>query len=93
MNYKNNYERLAQLIPWKLIHLLKEKNNRPEFWIALYLGTAGLLNDQFDLDLTYLLITIILLIIWATISSTMLIIAIVRSQNKLNVLPSQEKDE
>ena len=51
------------------------------------------LQFQFDLDLTYLLITIILLIIWVTVSSTMLIIAIVRSQNKLNVLPSQEKDE
>jgi uncharacterized protein DUF2851 len=49
---KNNYERLAQLIPWKLVHLLKEKNNPPEFWIALYLGTAGLLNDQYDLNLT-----------------------------------------
>ena len=49
---KNNYERMAQLIPWKLVHLLKEKNNQPEFWIALYLGTAGLLDQQSESVLT-----------------------------------------
>jgi len=45
---KNNYERLSQLIPWKLVHMLKEKNNPPEFLKALYFGAAGLINEKSD---------------------------------------------
>ena len=47
---KNNYERLAYLIPWKLVHIFKEKNKHPEFWKALYLGAAGLINKDSNND-------------------------------------------
>ncbi|MCK5034076.1 MAG: DUF2851 family protein [Calditrichia bacterium] len=48
---KNTYERLAQLIPWKLIHLLKENNKTPEFWTALFCGTAGFITEKSDTDI------------------------------------------
>jgi hypothetical protein len=47
---KNNYERLAQLIPWKLVQFLKDKNNPPEYWIALYNGSAGLITEKSNSD-------------------------------------------
>jgi len=48
---KNNYERLATLVPWKLVHIFKGKNKHPEFWKALYLGAAGLIKNDSNYDL------------------------------------------
>ena len=45
---KNNYERLSQIIPWKLVHFLKKSNNSLQFWIALYYGAAGFINKKSD---------------------------------------------
>lgn len=39
------FQKLAAILPWPTITLLKQKNNLPpEFWQALYFGAAGLLS-------------------------------------------------
>jgi hypothetical protein len=46
---RENYERISYLIPWKLIHDLKDKNNPPlEYWLALFWGVAGFLDERND---------------------------------------------
>lgn len=42
---KNNYLTIAQIIPWRLIHYLLAQNKSFEFWLALFLGSAGLINN------------------------------------------------